>query len=191
MKTKIAILIGVLLSVAVSCSTNKNNKAQQKAPIADSTLFVTKNVALYDNIDSLLDKGVLCYNTQCEGKSLVDTNYNNISFQEASINCFCENNKKVRNVCFGNFYSAQQVQKDFNQLAIALNKKYGKPQRIKQGKIHNDEAFSTCFIYKTKNIMVLLNSTILKYPDNRGTAILIFTVPQDSLLFKAYLYPPF
>lgn len=184
MKIRVVIPTFILLFAIASCNTQRGKVNSSQA--ADSILFITKDIALYDDIDSLLNKGKLCYNTQYGGKSVVDTCYNGIAFQQADINSYCDNSKIIRNICFGSYCSINEIQNKFNKLTNILNKKYGKPRHQKQEKIHNNEALSTSFTYQTKDVMALLVSTSV-YSDKKGTIILIFTVPQDSLLFQTFL----
>lgn len=186
MKTKVIVVIIVLLSAIISCNPNNKRIAQNTKPTIDSTFYITKNIALYDNVDSLLNIGILSYNTQYKGEIATDTCYNGVNFQEVQINYACENSKNIRNVAFAKYCSLNDIQNDFNKLANILNRKYGKPKSKKQREIHNNEAFATNFVYQTKDIMALLSSTAI-YKDKGGTVILIFTVPQDSLYFKVYL----
>lgn len=184
MKIKIIISAFILLFAIASCNTKrvKVNNSQ----ITDSALFITKDIALYSNVDSLLNMGKLYYNTQYGGKSVVDTCYNGIAFQQVDINHYCDSSKVIRNIGFGSYCSINEIQNSFNKLTNILNRKYGIPKHQKQEKIHNNEALSTSFVYQTKSVMAFLVSTSI-YSDKKGTIILIFTVPQDSLLFQTFL----
>jgi len=184
MKIRVVISTFILLFAIASCNTQRGKVNSSQA--TDSILFITKDIALYDDIDSLLNKGKLCYNTQYGGKSVVDTCYNGIAFQQVDINHYCDSSKVIRNVGFTSYCSIDEIQNSFNKLTNILNKKYGKPRHQKQEKVHNNEALSTSFIYQTKDVMALLVSTSI-YSDKKGTIILIFTVPQDSLLFQTFL----
>lgn len=184
MKTIVTIMFSAICIIfSASCSNQKNKTT---AKVIDSTLYVTKDIKLYDNIDTLLQKGILSPSVTGASKYVANNGkLMGIDFQEVDVNFDVTNSDSLRNIAYGIYTSIDTLQALYSNIYQKLLHKYHAPNKSKSPTLDGDKV-SNAIWYK-KGMVVILNSTI---PDNepKGTICVIFTAPKDTIYYEALMH---
>lgn len=186
MKTIAHVILTIIcFALSVSCS---NQKTKTVTKSVDSTLYITKDIKLYANIDTLLEKDVLSPSV-ANSSNYTSTNkcIYGINFQEVSINFEHDKSDTLYNIACATMTSIDSVQSLYGHIYKELRKKYSKPQR--EHKQYNDEhnvTASDAVWYKNKIVIIL--SSGVQYENQMGAVGLIFTTPKDTVYYKNFMF---
>lgn len=185
MKTiAIIILSAICIILSISCS---NQKSKTVAKLVDSTLYVTKDIKLYANIDTLLAHGIISPSTNIEAEYVCNNNtFNNIKFQEAGVNYYHSNSKIVNNIAFAQLLPIDSIQRFFSKMYQILYTKYQKPDRTIHFNTKQDDSNFTNTVWIKKKMVIIL-ACIVPNGEN-GAVNVIFTTPKDTINFESLMH---
>lgn len=185
MKNFLIVIIAVICTIlSVSCSNQKTKTVVKKV---DSTLYITKDIKLYDNIDTLLEKGIISPSANLGAEYVNNNNlYNNVKFQEAGVNYYHPKSKIVNNMAFGQILPIDSVQPFFSKIYRFLFTKYKKPNRTIRFIAQQDNGYGTNIVWIKKELVVILACAV---PDEeKGAVNIIFTTPKDTINFQSLMH---
>ena len=176
------ILTAICFVLSVSCS---NQKTKTVAKSVDSTLYITKDIKLYANIDTLLKNSIISPSVTGASKYIANSNYLfDIEFQEADVNFGDTKSDSLRNIAYGIYVPIDSMQIIYGKLYRQLVRKYNSPNKIKNPTSEGDRISNA--VWHKKGMVVILNSTI---PENesKGVVCVVFTTPKDTIYYDAFM----
>lgn len=184
MKNLLIVIIVVIYTIlSVSCSNQKTKTVVKKV---DSTLYITKDVKLYDNIDTLLEKGIISLSVTGASKYIANNKkLFDFGFQEVDVNFETTKSDSLRNIAYGICTSIDTLQTLYGKLYQKLVAKYNNPNKIKNPAQDGDRIGNA--VWYKKGVVIILNSTI---PENepKGVISVIFTAPKDTVYFEPFMH---
>lgn len=181
----------IILISAIALSSCSNGKTEAARAAVDSSLYITKDIKLYDSIDTLLKKGFISPSVTGASKYVGnDKNYKGTPFEEVDIN-YAEKDKtevssdSLTNICYGTYCLRDSIQDFYGKIYQKISLTYGKPNKELLPDIESDKITSAIW-YKQKYIIILRST--LPQDSNGGSVILIFTAPQDTAQFKWFFF---
>lgn len=176
----------VILIVAIFVSSSCEHKMAQSAKPIDSTFYITKDIKLYANIDTLIKNGIVSPSVTGGSKYIAnDTHLYGINFQEADVNFASTNLDSLRNISYGIYVTVDTLQTLYGQLYKKMVEKYNSPSRITSPKQNGDHVGSA--VWYKKGMVIILHTTI---PENepKGVIIITFTTPKDTVYFDTFMH---